>query len=78
MLFCIPARRRRWRATLVLVLMSAGLGMIGCGGGGGSQSSPPPPVTPATTAGNYVFTITGTDTANAQITTSGNVTVTVQ
>ncbi|HEX4322708.1 MAG TPA: FG-GAP-like repeat-containing protein [Acidobacteriaceae bacterium] len=78
MLFCIPARRRRWRATLVLVLMSAGLGMMGCGGGGGSQSSPPPPVTPATTAGNYVFTITGTDTANAQITTSGNVTVTVQ
>jgi hypothetical protein len=33
---------------------------------------------PATTAGNYTFTVTGTDSSNAKITASANVTISVQ
>jgi hypothetical protein len=52
-------------------------GMVGCGGGGGSKMTPPP-ATPATTAGSYTFSVVGTDSANAKITASTSVTVTVQ
>jgi hypothetical protein len=54
----IPARRRSWRQMLGVLLVMAALGSLaGCG-------SPSAPVinqgNPGTTAGNYVFTITGT------------------
>ena len=52
-------------------------GIIGCGGGGGSTTTPPV-TTPATTAGNYTFSVVGTDSSNAKITVSTNVTVTAQ
>jgi trimeric autotransporter adhesin len=72
--------RRKRRLLLVIVLsFAAGILATGCGGGG-SSSSPPPHVTttPATTAGSYVFTVTGTDSDKANTAVSVNVTVTVQ
>lgn len=73
----VPSRRRRWMSMLGLLLVIFVAGTIGCGGG--SSSKPPSnPGTPATTAGNYTFTVTGTDTANSSITTSATVTLTVQ
>jgi hypothetical protein len=75
MLFGIRAKRRRWLSTMVLLAVVAVAGVIGCGGG---QSSPPPVTYPGTTAGDYTFTVTGTDSANSTITTSTIVKVTVQ
>jgi hypothetical protein len=47
----IPARRRSWRSMLgVLVVMAALGSLAGCGGGGGNSG---------TTAGSYIFTVTG-------------------
>ena len=77
LLFPLPAKRRKWLSRLSLLLVFAAVGAIGCGGGGG-QSSTPPSATPATTAGNYAFTVTGTDSANPKITASTSITVTVQ
>jgi sugar lactone lactonase YvrE len=74
--FGIPARRRRWITMAALLMAFIVVGAIGCGGHGSSSSSGSS--TPATTAGNYTFTITGTDSVNAKITTSTAVTVTVQ
>ena len=76
LVFGIPSRRRRWITMTVLLMAVIGVGAIGCGGHGitGSSGSS----TPATTAGNYTFTVTGTDSVNAKITTSTAVTVTVQ
>jgi peptidoglycan/LPS O-acetylase OafA/YrhL len=77
--FGIPFRRRRWTSMLALLLLVAATGAIGCGGGGGTGggggggSS-----TPATTAGNYSFTVVATDSANAKITASTTISVTVQ
>jgi FG-GAP-like repeat/Bacterial Ig-like domain (group 3)/FG-GAP repeat len=77
------SRRRRWASLLVLLCSIAAAGVIGCTSGGSGQSaptspsSPTPPSSPATTAGSYTFTVTGTDTVNAKITTSANVTITV-
>jgi len=72
--------RRRWKWMLVLpFFVLAFAGMVGCGGGGtsggGGQSGGG--TTPATTAGSYTFTVTGTDSANANIASSTNITVTV-
>jgi len=55
---------------LALLLFVAAAGAIGCGGGGSS--------TPATTASNYTFTVAATDSANAKITASTTISVTVQ
>jgi endo-1,4-beta-xylanase len=77
LMFGIPSRRRRWMAMLVLLGVVAAAGVIGCGRNSylssGSGLS-----TAATTAGNYTFTITGTDSALSNITTTTSVTVTVQ
>ena len=79
LLFGIPLRRRRWTSMLALLLFVAASGAIGCGGGGGTGggggggSS-----TPATTAGNYSFTVAATDSVNAKITASTTISVTVQ
>jgi subtilase family serine protease len=78
LMFGLPARRRRWLLMLVLLGIVAAAGVIGCGGGSSNSSTNNTPVTPATTPGNYVFTVAGVDSANAQITTSTPVTVTVQ
>lgn len=77
-MFGIPSHRRRWVSTLlpVLVVVVASIA-IGCGSGQGKNSGTVPTI-PATTAGNYKFTVTGTDSANAAITASTTVTVTVQ
>lgn len=75
--FGIPARRRRWRASLVLLIAVSVVGVLGCAGGSGSHGSQGS-TTPATTAGDYVFLVTGTDTANSTLTASASVTLTVQ
>jgi hypothetical protein len=74
----VPSRRRRWMTMLGLMLIVFAAGAIGCGGGSSSKTPPQPPGTPATTAGNYIFTVTGTDTANSTITVSTTATLTVQ
>jgi len=77
--FGIHSRRRRWISVAVLLVLICTAGAIGCGGGasaingGGSRSS-----TPATTAGSYTCTVAGIDLANAKITVSKTVSVTVQ
>ena len=78
-IFGIPSRRHRWASALMVLLLMAGGCVIGCGGGGGgvSQKSAQP-TTPATTAGSYTFTLTATDSANSKLTTSTNVTITVE
>jgi hypothetical protein len=73
----LPSRRRRWISMLSLVLIIVGAGVIGCGGGGGGGQTTGPG-TPSTTAGNYTFTVTGTDSANAKITVSTTVIIAVQ
>jgi sugar lactone lactonase YvrE len=76
-LFGVPSSRRR-RAFIVVVLCGISIaGVIGCGGGGAS-SSKTSPSSPATTAGNYTFSVTGTDSTNAKITASTNLAVAVQ
>jgi len=74
----VPSRRRRWLSMLMLLWMIVAAGALGCGGGGQSSSSSGKSTTPATTVGSYVFTVTGTDTTNAKITTSANVIINVQ
>ncbi|HEX4007358.1 MAG TPA: FG-GAP-like repeat-containing protein [Acidobacteriaceae bacterium] len=78
LLLGIPARRRRSLSMLAAILIAlAGTSLMGCGGGGGSHTKPPP-VTPATTAGNYTFSVTAIDAANSSVTAKTTVTVVVQ
>jgi Pro-kumamolisin, activation domain/FG-GAP-like repeat/Bacterial Ig-like domain (group 3) len=76
--FGVSSRRRRWLSMLIIISLTVAAGVIGCGGGSGSGSSSQSPGMPATTAGNYTFTVTGTDSSNAKITASANVTISVQ
>jgi hypothetical protein len=76
--FGISSRRRRWLSMLAILALIATCGVIGCGGGGSSGSSSHGQSTPGTSSGNYTFTVTGTDAANAKITSSVDVTITVQ
>jgi MYXO-CTERM domain-containing protein len=77
MLFGVPSWRRR-RTFIVVVLGGISIaGVIGCGGGGATSSNTSPS-SPATTAGNYTFSVTGTDAANAKITASANFTIAVK
>jgi len=69
----VPSRRR-WMSMLGLLLIVFAVGATGCGGGSGSKT----PSNPGTTAGNYTFTVTGTDSTNSSITASTAVTLTVQ
>jgi hypothetical protein len=74
LLLCgVPARRRRWLAMLMLLWVVVASAAVGCGGGGGTKGT----TTPATTAGNYTFTVTGTDAKQSTVTTSATVVVTV-
>ncbi len=77
LLFGVPSWRRRKALMMVVLVGIVVAGMVGCGGGGGSSTNPPP-TTPATTAGTYMFSVSGTDSSNTKITASTNVTVTVQ
>jgi hypothetical protein len=56
-------------ASLALLFAIA---IVGCGGGHSTHT------TPGTTAGTYVFTVTAKDAANAKLTTSATVSLTVQ
>ena len=72
--FFVPRRRRAvWMVVLLCLGVTAWA--TGCGG---STSQTRGPTTPATTGGNYTFTITGTDSVNAHVTASTSVAVTVQ
>jgi N-acetylneuraminic acid mutarotase len=76
-LFVIPKRGRTWRSMLSLVLLFMALvgGVVACSGGGGGGVACPSVVTPGTTAGPYIITVTATSGA---ITKTGTITVTVQ
>lgn len=74
--FWMPTLRRRFRITAIICAIVVA-GVIGCGGGS-SVTLTPPIVTLATTPGSYTFTVTGTDSSNAKLTSSATVTVTVQ
>jgi len=73
----IPARRRRLMAVFAFLLIAFVSGVVGCGGPS-TTTSTGGKSTPATTTGTYVFTVNGTDAANAKRTSSTNITVTVQ
>jgi O-antigen ligase len=67
LLFGIPARRRGWRAILpVLLLLVAASGFTAC-------IATPKMIT----AGQYTFTVTGTDSSDTTITTKATVEVRV-
>jgi len=72
LLFGIPARRRRWRSLLSVLLFAAAFGILsGCGGGSGGGGT----TIPGTSAGAYTFTLTGTDADGVQQKVIVNVTV---
>jgi hypothetical protein len=67
-----PRRRRRWALLGATTLVLAG--WVGCGGGG----PPPCESTPATPAGTYTLTVTGTYTSgSATLSHTQNLTLTV-
>jgi hypothetical protein len=85
LLIGVPARRRRWMPMMALLLIIVVAGVVGCAGSGssnsgsgGSGSGSNGSGIPATTAGNYTFTLTGVDSADSSITTSANAVVIVQ
>jgi hypothetical protein len=66
LLFGIPARRRRWKALLSLLLFASIAGaVIGCGGATNAAKTP---ANPGTTLGAYTVTVTGTSGATMQST----------
>ena len=69
--FCIPRRRRNWRAMVGMLVLLAFVvsGALACGGKATTSSNP------GTTAGPYTITITGT---SGSATAQGTVTLTVQ
>jgi hypothetical protein len=70
LLLCgIPARRRRWLSMLMLLWVVVASAAIGCGGAGAGVA-PKGTSIPATTAGNYTFTLTGTDSKDSTVTVS--------
>jgi CHASE2 domain-containing sensor protein len=76
-LFGVPSWRRRRTFAVVILCGISIAGVIGCGGGSAASSNPPPSSS-ATSKGNYTFSVTGTDSTNAKISASANLTVVVQ
>jgi subtilase family serine protease len=74
----LPSRRKRWASALMVLLVTIAGGVIGCGGGGSASAKSVQSTTPATTAGSYTFTVTATDAAHSELTTSTNVILTVE
>ena len=74
--FGIPARRRGWRAMLGAFVLLATLGSLAACGGGGSSGGGGGG-NPGTTAGSYVFTVTGTGSDPAKTTQTATFTVVV-
>jgi subtilase family serine protease len=74
LLFGIPARRRRWRNMLGMMVLLVALagGMLACGGSGGSGSTSTSVA--GTTKGTYTITVTGTSGSTVE---TGTVTLTV-
>jgi VCBS repeat protein len=74
LLFLMPARRRRWRTMLGMIVLFALLtvGLVSCGGGGGGGSGNKGggggTSNPGTTAGTYTVTVTGTSGSTAETT----------
>ena len=77
-LLLIPTKRRRLKlafGSLFLLLLAAAL--VACGGGGGGGGNPPP--SGGTPVGTYTVTVTGVSSpASGSLTSSANVTVTVE
>jgi hypothetical protein len=73
LIFTVPARRKSWRAILGLMILSIIVSTaISCGGGSHHNTSG------GTTAGSYVFTVTGSASGSGNSTiASGTVQVTV-
>ena len=71
----MPARRRRWRTALVLLVQPAVFsgGVAACGGPGGSSNCNA--ILAGTTAGTYTVTVTGMSGGLAE---TGTVTLTAQ
>jgi hypothetical protein len=66
LLFGIPARRRRWKTLLSVLLFASSAGaVIGCGGATNAAKAP---ANPGTTLGAYTVTVTGTSGATVQST----------
>jgi trimeric autotransporter adhesin len=66
LLFGIPARRRRWKTLLSVLLFASIAGaVIGCGGATNAAKTP---AKPGTTLGAYTVTVTGTSGATVQST----------
>lgn len=75
LLFVVPARRRRLRGLLGMIVLFTCLavGIVSCGGGGGGGGSSNNgggggTSTPGTTAGTYTVTVTGTAGSTTQTT----------
>jgi hypothetical protein len=76
--FGLPARRRRWRTMLGMLMLLVALtgGLLACsGGGGGGTGTGTSTSRPGTTAGTYTVTVTG---ASGATTATGTLTLTVQ
>jgi hypothetical protein len=78
---CLAGGRRKWRLSLVLVILLlpiAGANLIGCGGGGANNTgtSTTTPSTPSNTT-TYSITLTGTDSVNSSISASTTFTLMV-
>jgi sugar lactone lactonase YvrE len=77
-LFLTPALRRRKAIMRSMVCGIAITAVIGCGGHTSASSGAASPTVQATSPGIYTFRVTATDASNAQLTTSTNLTITVE
>jgi hypothetical protein len=79
LLFCIPARRRKWHSILgsLMLLIALSSGVLACSGGGGTSTGGGGGGggIAGTTSGVYTITIIGT---SGSTTASSTITVTVQ
>jgi hypothetical protein len=77
-LFLAPSSRRRKTMMLFIACAIAITGVIGCGGQSSASSGAPSTRAQATSPGSYTFRVTATDASNPQLTSSSNLTITVE